>query len=228
MAATNGLALADELLAIADSLRLSSQVSQLEDLYDRLNAFQNELILLQLESPILNSVLAKLNFAKNTIDKVISADDVDFHYQSLPVFSGEPGRPKYAIHREQLQFLLNEGFNIPTISKLVGVSKRTVWRRMSDFGLSIGGSYSVLTDAELDNIVREILDRLPNTGMKRMHGLLVSQGVRVPIFRTRESVRRIDPLGVDARRLHTIKRRSYNVPCPNALWHIDGNHKLIR
>ena len=25
-----------------------------------------------------------------------------------------------------------------------------------------------------------------------------------------------------------IYRRKYSVPCPNALWHIDGNHKLIR
>ena len=24
------------------------------------------------------------------------------------------------------------------------------------------------------------------------------------------------------------ERRSYNVASPNALWHIDGNHKLVR
>lgn len=29
-------------------------------------------------------------------------------------------------------------------------------------------------------------------------------------------------------RLHVLRRRQYSVPGPNALWHIDGNHKLIR
>ncbi|XP_065124067.1 uncharacterized protein [Paramisgurnus dabryanus] len=28
--------------------------------------------------------------------------------------------------------------------------------------------------------------------------------------------------------MRTIRRRQYTVPCPNAMWHIDGNHKLIR
>lgn len=29
-------------------------------------------------------------------------------------------------------------------------------------------------------------------------------------------------------RLHVLRRRQYSVPGPNSLWHIDGNHKLIR
>ena len=30
------------------------------------------------------------------------------------------------------------------------------------------------------------------------------------------------------RKRPTINRRAYFVPCPNYLWHIDGNHKMIR
>jgi hypothetical protein len=30
------------------------------------------------------------------------------------------------------------------------------------------------------------------------------------------------------RRLRAVNRRRYQVPAPLALWHIDGNHKLIR
>lgn len=37
---------------------------------------------------------------------------------------------------------------------------------------------------------------------------------------------RVDPWGVD-RAMRRVTRRKYSVPCPNALWHIDGNHKLI-
>jgi hypothetical protein len=36
---------------------------------------------------------------------------------------------------------------------------------------------------------------------------------------------RVDPVGVEGRFCH---RRVYNVQSPNALWHIDGFHKLIR
>lgn len=41
-------------------------------------------------------------------------------------------------------------------------------------------------------------------------------------------MRRVDPEGTIARRLSTINRRVYSVPAPLSLWHIDGNHKLIR
>ena len=46
----------------------------------------------------------------------------------------------------------------------------------------------------------------------------------------RESTRRVDPEGVLLRALtiNTVNRRKYQVYAPLALWHIDGNHKLIR
>ncbi|XP_033971364.1 uncharacterized protein LOC117470659 [Trematomus bernacchii] len=47
--------------------------------------------------------------------------------------------------------------------------------------------------------------------------------------RVRDSMRRIDPeaaaLRAMSQRLH---RRAYRVAGPNSLWHLDGNHKLIR
>jgi len=48
----------------------------------------------------------------------------------------------------------------------------------------------------------------------------------------RQKVRRIlsevDPIGTARRWSNTIHRRTYKVPTPNALWHIDANLKLIR
>ncbi|MEQ2186507.1 hypothetical protein GOODEAATRI_029239 [Goodea atripinnis] len=43
-------------------------------------------------------------------------------------------------------------------------------------------------------------------------------------------MRRLDPRGVLMRtlQLNPRRRRRYSVPEPNSLWHIDGNHKLIR
>lgn len=87
-----------------------------------------------------------------------------------------------------------------------------------------------MADEELDRIVSEVHRRHPNTGYKLMRGHLNAIGVHVPISRLQESLRRIDAEGVYMRRLrlHVLRRRQYSVPGPNALWHIDGNHKLIR
>lgn len=50
------------------------------------------------------------------------------------------------------------------------------------------------------------------------------------VSRLQESLRRVDAEGVYMRRLRmrVLRRRQYSVPAPNSLWHIDGNHKLIR
>lgn len=39
---------------------------------------------------------------------------------------------------------------------------------------------------------------------------------------------RVDPEGVAIRWSSTVQRHKYTVSSPLALWHIDGNHKLIR
>lgn len=48
----------------------------------------------------------------------------------------------------------------------------------------------------------------------------------------RQKVRRIlsevDPIGTACRWSNAIHCRTYKVPTPNALWHIDANLKLIR
>lgn len=48
--------------------------------------------------------------------------------------------------------------------------------------------------------------------------------------RVQESMGRVDSQGVLLRtlQLNPRRRRRYSVPAPNSLWHIDGNHKLIR
>ncbi|THV01312.1 hypothetical protein K435DRAFT_596802, partial [Dendrothele bispora CBS 962.96] len=47
--------------------------------------------------------------------------------------------------------------------------------------------------------------------------------------RIRDSLNQIDRLGrtLRAQRQAKIERVPYRVPRPNALWHLDGHHKLI-
>ena len=59
-------------------------------------------------------------------------------------------------------------------------------------------------------------------------GHVCSKGLRIQWERVRQSLLRTDPSGVHQRRRESIRRRVYRVSGPLALWHIDGNHKLIR
>ena len=52
---------------------------------------------------------------------------------------GRSGRPSYDISEDQLLFLLEQGFQVRDVSNILGVSTRTIERRMSTFGLSVLG-----------------------------------------------------------------------------------------
>jgi DNA-binding NarL/FixJ family response regulator len=61
--------------------------------------------------------------------------------------TGQRGRPSFEIGEEQLSaYLLEQGFNVRDIGSILGVSVRTVERRMSSFGLTVSGKklYTVL------------------------------------------------------------------------------------
>ncbi|KAI6013292.1 hypothetical protein EDC04DRAFT_2579498 [Pisolithus marmoratus] len=55
-----------------------------------------------------------------------------------------------------------------------------------------------------------------------------ARGVRVQYCCIIWSLRRIDCLGQVLQDRHTRTRCKYHVKRPNALWHIDGHHKLIQ
>ncbi|KAL3978152.1 dystonin [Sarotherodon galilaeus] len=90
--------------------------------------------------------------------------------------------------------------------------------------------YSSIGDEDLDAKVLDIQRHHPNAGCRMMMGHLRSRGIYIQRFRLMDSMRRVNPEGVKMRRLsiQTARRRQYSVPAPNHLWHIDGNHKLIR
>ena len=138
------------------------------------------------------------------------------------------GRPKLDIKPEQLEHLLHLGFNCPKIADVLGVSLSTIRRRMSEFGLSVTALYSTITDQELDSLVSQIKRDFPNSGSRLMQGHLLSRGHRVSQVRVRESLHRVDPEGVAIRFSSAVQRRKYVVFSPLSLWHLDGNHKLIR
>ena len=146
----------------------------------------------------------------------------------MPPQPGRVGRPRFVITSEQLQYLVENHFTVPQISQLLGVSSRTVERRLSDYGISIRATYANITDVELCRLIADIQREHPFCGNRQMRGHLLSRGFRVQQQRIREAQRAVDPEGSIMRRLSTVNRRAYKVAAPRSLWHIDSNHKLIR
>lgn len=142
--------------------------------------------------------------------------------------TGGIGRPKFDVSVEQLEHLLHIGLNCSSIASSLGVSLRTVRRRMTEHGLSVRALYTSIDNSDLDSVVDEIKVIFPNCGYRMLDGHLRRRGIRITQKRVRESLNRRDPCGSAVRWATSIQRRRYHVAGPLSLWHIDGNHKLIR
>ena len=175
-----------------------------------------------------NEMLENLGVALSILQEI--ACTVGTQYCGYPVSAicGLRGRPKFVIKPDQLEYLLNIGLHCPKIAEILGVSLSTIRRRMTEYGFSVTALYSNITDHELDAIVSQIKHEFPNSGYRLMHGHLLSRGLRLHQSRIRDSMHRVDPQGVAIRWASALVRRKYQVFAPLSLWHLDGNHKLIR
>lgn len=141
---------------------------------------------------------------------------------------GKVGRPQINVSGEQIECLRNIGFTWDAISVMLSISRSTLWRRCHQLGLTCSQRYSEISDEELDGIMCDMVAAYPNSGLTLLRGHLKRLGIIVQRERARLSMIRVDPINVCMRRMRVIQRRSYSVPGPNALWHIDGHHSLIR
>ena len=69
--------------------------------------------------------------------------------------------------------------------KLLGVSTRTIRRRMNDGGIRMRHLYSQVSDSTLDQLIGSLVQQHPNAGYRMMQAYLCSQGVRVQEARVR-------------------------------------------
>ncbi|XP_035855770.1 uncharacterized protein LOC116050774 [Sander lucioperca] len=165
---------------------------------------------------------------------IANLEEVVHHFSGTRAHQAQhtqgPGCLPFDIPSAVLEHQVLCGVPAGQIAAMFGVSKRTIRRRMQQYGLRKTDLYSAVNDKELDRIVSEIHRSHPNTSYKLMRGHLNARGVRVSISRLQESLRSVDAEGVYMRRLRlrVLRRRQYSVPGLNSLWHIDGHHKLIR
>jgi len=140
-----------------------------------------------------------------------------------------PGRPSYFIPKDSLVELRGLHFSWLKISQMFGVSRWTVMRRVQEYGLSGLQQFSVISDREIDEIIRDYMSRHGcTTGEPFMSGYFRSLGMHVQRWRIRAAINRVDPRNTALRWGALVSRRRYFVQWPNSLWHIDGHHSLIK
>jgi len=132
------------------------------------------------------------------------------------------------LKEETLLYFRNLGFSWKQISQLLMVSRWTIYRRVNELGLTDITGYSDISDDQLDEIIQNFRSSHGLTvGRSILIGHLKSIGIRVQQKRVTKSLVRIDPHGSRVRWAVLVKRRKYQVPGPNSLWHLDGNHSLV-
>ena len=171
---------------------------------------------------LLNSICKDLQAL--TADKTAEEEVCDRKHE------GKVGKSSYNVAKTTLDYYLSNCFTLCKIAALLNISESTVKRRMKLYGLSVTDTYSNLTDAELDQLVSDILLEFPNTGYRGMLGHLSQKGIRVVERRVRNAMKRVDPAGVLERMagLQVLQHRVYHVAGPLRLWHMDGHHHLTR
>ena len=84
----------------------------------------------------------------------------------MGIHHGTAGCLSYDISKEELEALLDVGFNVGQIAEMLQVGKRTTERRISQFGV-LARSFSDISNDDLDSVVREIKLFYPNLGSKK-------------------------------------------------------------
>ncbi|KAG8912103.1 hypothetical protein FRC01_005288 [Tulasnella sp. 417] len=142
--------------------------------------------------------------------------------------TGQRGRPRKLIHPAVLESLLAEDSTISgrRLATLLGVHRNTLGNYKKLYG--IRRKFTALNDDQVDNLMRTFRFARPQSGYRYAQAFMRRRKIRIQRRRILASLSRVDQLAYLLRSEEHIKRRRYRVPRSNALWHMDGHHKLIR
>ena len=90
----------------------------------------------------------------------------------------ECGTPKFMIPKDVLKNLIDEGFAISKIAKLLSVSESTIFHRMRQYSIS-KNIFSTCNDDELDAIVGSLIKDYPFCGENILGQRLRKTGIKV-------------------------------------------------
>lgn len=114
--------------------------------------------------------------------------------------TGKPGRPGYFLDLQRALHLHNLGCTWSAIADAMGVARSTLYSHLNHAGISTSRlAYTIISDDDLDGLVAAISIHHPLAGAAIVQGHLESQEIHVPILRIRESLQRVDTIGVHVR-----------------------------
>ena len=159
-----------------------------------------------------------------------STSDISVPQPVCTLHTGKRGRPRKHVDPMVLHEAFQKGRQISTtvLASILGIDRRTIRTQRQEMDIEMG--YSDINNSDLDNLIQEYRQENPTGGRAYIIGRLrAMHSLRIQRQRVIDSMNRIDILGQGMRQRIGKKkeRRKYQVPRPNALWHIDGHHKLI-
>ena len=86
--------------------------------------------------------------------------------------------PQYNISKQSIESLLESGFRINEISKLLSVCERTIYRRMSKYDLSVY-NFTNIDDESLRRQVKKVTSEFPRIGETIIRQVLHQRGLKV-------------------------------------------------
>jgi predicted transcriptional regulator len=142
--------------------------------------------------------------------------------------TGLPGRPRKDVSADVLQEAMRPGrkIKISHLAAKLHIDRKTLRNNLKRQGIDYG--FTEITDDELDALVREYQSAHPDSGYSYVYAFIRRHNVRIPKERLEEAINRVDPVNTILRNRKNTGRKVYKIPRPNALWHGDGHHKLIR
>ena len=143
-----GISPANKMADLGSALEMVNDlIARLERLTDasdigvvvlRLDFLHRMLVSLDVEEDVVD-MIGTLNENFSVLEMSSSHANVTEGYRPPCMSLVGRGRPSFEIPKEQLSFLLEQGFKVQEVSSILGVGKRTIERRMAAFGLCVSG-----------------------------------------------------------------------------------------
>jgi len=137
------------------------------------------------------------------------------------------GRPKLDVTKEEILHLKHLNYSWTKIADILDVSRQTLYRRLQEFGID-SSKFTAISEPDLDTTLSDIKASHSSCGEVMIQGHLLHSGIKVQRERLRAAIHRVDHTNTVNRHSSVVRRRVYMTAHPNAVWHLDGNHKMIR
>ncbi|KAJ8027604.1 hypothetical protein HOLleu_32795 [Holothuria leucospilota] len=117
------------------------------------------------------------------------------------------GRPRMTLTKENLQLCVDSGLTNARIAEVFGAGLQSVKRYLRIHKMRKKDRVSRISDEELDKMVMEMCKAHPEWGQVHIQEELQRKGFYLRRAQVRNSVRRVDPVGIEVRRLKNLKMR---------------------